>query len=191
MGDVRKPSGLNKFIEQFLVVTGSKTVQIILLLFIICGGFFTIYTEINRIFPIDIREIHGLTVQNEEKKPVIGPWTQKFLMKDDLEQVVQRINDLKLVQRQHLGDVISTWTLDETRYSIRIIYDMCISFTTHCVKTLSHREKPDITFSHLSADRKFLHHLCGISYVLPENTGKTQPDTIYGSSGFPDMEKGQ
>ncbi len=136
MGDVRKPSGLNKFIEQFLVVTGSKTVRIILLLFIICGGFFTIYTEINRIFPVDISEIHGLTVQNEEKKPLIGPWTQKFLMKDDLEQVVQSINDLKLVQRQHLGDVISTLTLDETRYSIRIIYEAENSLRRHPVAWL-------------------------------------------------------
>lgn len=123
MGDVRKPSGLNKFIEHSLVVTGSKTARIILLLFIICGGFFTVYTEINRIFPVDMREIHGLTVQNEEKKPVTGPWTQTFLMKDDLEQVVTSINDLKLVQKQNLGHVISTLTLDETRYSIRIIYE--------------------------------------------------------------------
>lgn len=123
MGDKQKPHGLNKVLDQLLVVTGTRTARIMLLIFIICGIFLTIYTEINRVFPIDVNEIHGLTVQNEQKRPNEGLWEQEFLTEDDLNIVVQSINDLKLTQKQNIGHYISTRTLDKTHYSIRIIYE--------------------------------------------------------------------
>ncbi len=123
MGNIQKPAGLNKAMDGLIVATGSRMMRILLLLAILCGGFLTIYTEINRVFPIETDEIHGMTIQNEQTKPVIGPWEQQFLEQDDLNIVVQSINELKLTHKQSLGHTISTLTLDETRYSIRIIYE--------------------------------------------------------------------
>lgn len=136
MGNTQKPSGLNKFLEQSLVVTGSKIARIILLIFVICGGLLTIYTEINRVFPIDVDEIHGLIVQTEWNKPA----DQRFLIGDDLNKVVQSINDLKLVQKQNLSH-ISLRELEEARYSIRIIYETENSFRSNNVVVLHFMEE--------------------------------------------------
>ena len=136
MGNTQKPSGLNKFLEQSLVVTGSKTARIILLIFVICGGLLTIYTEINRVFPIDVDEIHGLIVQTEWNKPA----DQRFLIGNDLNKVVQSINDLKLVQKQNLSH-ISLRELEEARYSIRIIYETENSFRSNHVVLLHFMEE--------------------------------------------------
>ena len=136
MGNTQKPSGLNKFPEQSLVVTGSKIARIILLIFVICGGLLTIYTEINRVFPIDVDEIHGLIVQTEWNKPA----DQRFLIGDDLNKVVQSINDLKLVQKQNLSH-ISLRELEEARYSIRIIYETENSFRSNNVVVLHFMEE--------------------------------------------------
>lgn len=136
MGNTQKPSGLNKFLEQSLVVTGSKIARIILLIFVICGGLLTIYTEINRVFPIDVDEIHGLIVQTEWNKPA----EQRFLIGDDLNKVVESINDLKLVQKQNLSHV-SLRELEEARYSIRIIYETENSFRSNNVVVLHFMEE--------------------------------------------------
>ena len=136
MGNTQKPSGLNKFLEQSLVVTGSKIARIILLIFVICGGLLTIYTEINRVFPIDVDEIHGLIVQTEWNKPA----DQRFLIGNDLNKVVQSINDLKLVQKQNLSHV-SLRELEEARYSIRIIYETENSFRSNNVVVLHFMEE--------------------------------------------------
>lgn len=136
MGNTQKPSGLNKFLEQSLVVTGSKIARIILLIFVICGGLLTIYTEINRVFPIDVDEIHGLIVQTEWNKPA----EQRFLIGDDLNKVVESINDLKLVQKQNLSHV-SLRELEEARYSIRIIYETENSFCSNNVVVLHFMEE--------------------------------------------------
>ena len=136
MGNTEKPSGLNKFLEQSLVVTGSKIARIILLIFVICGGLLTIYTEINRVFPIDVDEIHGLIVQTEWNKPA----EQRFLIGDDLNKVVESINDLKLVQKQNLSHV-SLRELEEARYSIRIIYETENSFRSNNVVVLHFMEE--------------------------------------------------
>ena len=139
MGNTQKPSGLNKFLEQSLVVTGSKIARIILLIFVICGGLLTIYTEINRVFPIDVDEIHGLIVQTEWNKPA----DQRFLIGNDLNKVVQSINDLKLVQKQNLSH-ISLRELEEARYSIRIIYEAENSFRSNHVVLLHFMEESKV-----------------------------------------------
>ena len=136
MGDTQKTSGLNKFLKQFLVVTGSKTARIILLIFVIFGGLLTVYTEINRVFPINVDEIHGLIVQTEWNKPD----DQRFLIGDDLNKVVQNINDLKLVQKQNLSH-ISLRELEEALYSIRIIYETENSFRSNNVVVLHFMEE--------------------------------------------------
>ena len=136
MGDTQKTSELNIFLKQSLVVTGSKIARIILLIFVICGGLLTIYTEINRVFPIDVDEIHGLIVQTEWNKPA----EQRFLIGDDLNKVVESINDLKLVQKQNLSHV-SLRELEEARYSIRIIYETENSFRSNNVVVLHFMEE--------------------------------------------------
>ena len=143
MGNTQKPSGLNKFLEESLVVTGSKIARIILLMFVICGGLLTIYTEINRVFPIDVDEIHGLIVQTEWNKPA----DQRFLIGDDLNKVVQSINDLKLVQKQNLSH-ISLRELEEARYSIRIIYETENSFRSNHVVLLHFMEACKVLVEH-------------------------------------------
>ncbi|MBE6111735.1 MAG: hypothetical protein E7195_01790 [Peptococcaceae bacterium] len=99
-----------------------KTVAIILTISL-CAMIYVGNLEANRIFPLDYGKIEVITVENEQTKPVLGPWTQRRMMGHERNKFVNNINQLAPVKKEKIGDVIKNEILNAAHYSVRIIYD--------------------------------------------------------------------
>lgn len=56
-----------------------KRTIIILLIISLCAGAYAVYAQANRIFPVDVDEVYGISVTNEQTKPITAPWTAYLL----------------------------------------------------------------------------------------------------------------
>ena len=101
----------------------SKKAIAIILSISLCVMIYVGNLEANRIFPLDYDKIEAIIVENEQTKPVLGPWEQRGMMGHERNKFVNNINQLKPVKKERIGHVIETKILNAAHYSVRIIYD--------------------------------------------------------------------